>query len=586
MSASPYNGGMGGLTIAADLTLPVDLATDTSAILARKGAGKTYTGAVLFEEDVANGIPAVALDPLGAFWGLRASADGKSEGLPVTILGGEHGDAPLERTSGKLVADLVVDQPSWYVLDLSGFDTDAAQDQFAADFAARLYRAKAKEATRTPLHLIIDEADSFAPQQAKGRERMLGAYEAIARRGRIRGIGSTFITQRPAVLNKNVLTQSEVLITLQITSPQDRKAVKEWAEGHADKAQVDEYLAGLASLKRGQAWVWSPTLDLFKQVQIRQRRTFDSSATPKPGETRAEPARLAAVDVERLREQMAESFEKAEAQDPKKLQAQVAALRRDLAAAQRDQPPAAVRVETVEVPVVPSEAVLALARVHEGLVSFCDALDTMASEVRPIAQELTRTLKEVEAHIDAPPTRGVAPPSAHPAPAERRAPAPVDGDVVLDKAQRKVLTVLAQHDGRTRQQLAMLAGYTWSGGFRNTLSALRTAGLIAGGNQETMHITDAGREALGDAVEPLPEGSALLDWWMGKLDSGQRKILRHLVDVYPAEVPGPALAEACGYEWSGGFRNYLSSLRTLELIVGKNMDGVRASDDLVQAVAA
>lgn len=183
------------IRIADDLALPVDIATDTSAILARKGAGKTYTGAVLFEEDVAVGIPAVALDPMGAFWGLRASADGTKEGLPVTILGGEHGDAPLERTGGKVVADLVVDQPSWYVLDLSSFDSNAAQDQFATDFAERLYRRKAPQEARTPLHLIIDEADSFAPQRAKGQERMLGAYEAIARRGRIRGIGSTFITQ-------------------------------------------------------------------------------------------------------------------------------------------------------------------------------------------------------------------------------------------------------------------------------------------------------------------------------------------------------------------------------------------------------
>src|SRR5437899_680610 len=97
-----------GLRISGDLVLPLNFVTKTAAILAQRRKGKTYTASVIAEEMVAAKQPFVALDPTGAWYGLRASADGKHEGLPVVILGGQHGDVPLERTGGRLIADLVV----------------------------------------------------------------------------------------------------------------------------------------------------------------------------------------------------------------------------------------------------------------------------------------------------------------------------------------------------------------------------------------------------------------------------------------------------------------------------------------------
>ena len=40
------------------------------------------------------------MDPKGDWWGLRAAADGKGPGLPIVIVGGEHGDVPLEVGAG------------------------------------------------------------------------------------------------------------------------------------------------------------------------------------------------------------------------------------------------------------------------------------------------------------------------------------------------------------------------------------------------------------------------------------------------------------------------------------------------------
>ncbi len=44
------------------------------------------------------------IDPAGAWWGIRSSADAKGEGLPVVIFGGEHGDVPRRSPSRRALA--------------------------------------------------------------------------------------------------------------------------------------------------------------------------------------------------------------------------------------------------------------------------------------------------------------------------------------------------------------------------------------------------------------------------------------------------------------------------------------------------
>lgn len=564
------------LRIAGGLSLPLDAVTQTFGILARKGAGKTYTAAVFAEELIGAGLPVVILDPLGAFWGLRSSADGEKAGLPVTILGGEHGDVPLDPHAGKVIAELVVEQPGAYILDLSSFESNAAQDRFVTDFAERLYRLKASK--RDPLHLIVDEADSFAPQRPMpGQQRMLGAFEAIVRRGRIRGLGVTLITQRPAVLNKNVLTQVECLITLQITAPQDRKAIDEWVAGNGTKEERDELIASLAALQKGEAWFWSPSwLQVFIRAQVRRRHTFDSSKTPEPGEV-VEPKRMAPVDLERLRERMAASIAKAEAEDPKKLQARIRELEREVAAK-----PTVVdeRIVHIEVPVLNGQ-VGELKEVVKNLVDVGRTISDVGDRIIQAIERVAVTSSERRTPVfDRP-----AGPRPAPAPPQPRqvTPAAPDGARALGKAERSILGVLAQFDSRTQTQVALMTGYSANGGgFRNALGALRSAGLIEGGRDD-LRITEAGVQAAGD-VEPLPTGEELLQHWLAhpQLGKAERLILDRLWNAYPDSLTQEHLAHDTGYEpTGGGFRNALGRLRTLQLITG-GREALQASHDLME----
>jgi hypothetical protein len=550
-------------------SLPPEAVTETFAILAKRGAGKTFTSAVMVEEMVKAGLPVVVVDPIGVWWGLRSSADGESPGLPVTILGGEHGDVPLELTAGALVADLVVDAPTPLVLDLSLMRKGEAR-RFMTDFLEQLYRRN-----RDPLHVVLDEADEWAPQRPqKGAERLLGACEDLVRRGRARGLGVTLISQRPAVIHKDVLTQTEVLVALRIIGPQDRDAIDAWIKVHGTADERAELLGSLAKLPIGTAWFWSPGwLDVFQMVKVRRRETFDSSATPKMGDRPIRPRALAAVDLHALKERMAETIERAEANDPKALRRRIAQLERDLRDARAATPEPLV--EEVEVPVLPDDLL-------ESLAELLTPAGALLSEVRE------RLADHQPGHVHAP---GLAPP-AHPTRAAAARPAPVavaerpradaaSGDApALAKADRAILTVLAQHpEGRTRTQIALLSGYSIkSSSLANSLGKLRSAGYVTKSG-DPVQATAEGVEALG-AYEPLPAGQSLYDWWAGRLSRAERAVLDVLANAWPEPVDRDTLAERSGYSaTSSSLANALGKLRSLELV-----DGWAAHDDFMAAV--
>jgi uncharacterized protein len=556
--------------------LPLELVTQSIAILAKRGVGKTYTAAVLCEEIHDAGVPPVIIDPTGAHWGLKASADGKRAGLPFVVFGGEHADLPLEEYSGEVIARAIIEQRFPAILDLSLF-RKGAMHRFLVGFFETLYRLN-----RQALHLVCDEADAYAPQKPYGDEaRTLGAMQDIVRRGRIRGIGCTLITQRPQVLNKDVLTQCEVLVTLRLVHPKDIGAIEDWIAVHGDPSVASKLIASLPSLPVGTAWFWAPGFgDLFERVQIRQRRTFDSSATPKPGEARVAPEKFAEIDLSRLGTEINAAAQRAKDNDPAELKREIARLKSELGKqpaapshqqleSARNEGFAEAKARTLEAHLRIASELAEIRKTVCALHDFTSACVTPGNGAVMALQDIARRPQVARAPIASRPAAGPAIVAAGFA-----------GE--LSKAERRVLTVLAQHpNGCEKGKLALLAGYSYSGGFRNTLSALRTSGHIAGGNEEMMRITPAGREVLG-GFDPLPSGRELAAYWLSHAQFGaaERAVLSVLIEN-PEGFSGPELAKASGYEFSGGFRNTLSTLRTAGVIVGKNGAVIRASEELL-----
>ena len=320
------------LNISATRQLPIDIGTETLAILGRRGSGKSNTGTVLIEELLDVGQQVVLLDPKGEGWGLKAQGGGP--GKDVVVFGEPEGDLPLREEHGEMIAEWVVSSGRSVVLSLAGFDSDAASRRFVARFAERLFTLKRRPQNHGPLMVVIEEAHLFVPQRVEGAQAdVVSRIQRLVRQGRSMGLGVTLIDQRAASVNKDVLTQIELLICHQLTSPHDRKAIDAWIEANAEPEQAAEFRRSLPTLQSGQAWIWSPAkLKLFERVNVRRRTTFDSGATPILGKSAAQRPAMREVDLDALRGQLDQVVEEKKANDPAELKKQIAGLQRDLAA--------------------------------------------------------------------------------------------------------------------------------------------------------------------------------------------------------------------------------------------------------------
>lgn len=588
------------IRISPDLTLPVDIATQTLLVVGKRGSGKSNTCVRMAEQLFAAGVPFVTIDPVDNWWGVKASGDGKGAGLAVYVFGGKHADAPLEPGGGALMADVLIESRVSAVLSVKHF-TLRERARFVADFAHRLF-----ERNTEPLHVFLEEAHEVAPQdKLHGDELMVNRVCNLAKLGRSCGIGVSAITQRPASLSKNLTTQAEILVAHRLIGPQDIAAIREWIKYHGDS---EEILGELSGLGVGEAFLWAPGFPESKplgltRVQFLRRETFDSAATPKVGEKAREPRKLAPVDLAAIGEKMSATIERAKADDPKALRARIVGLERELAAAKKATP--AAKVERVEVPITSDKEAAALDKAAQALTTLFDAhqrdlrrvVDAVAEKLQEHSARLALAMparRSAEARInghDVAPllTRRaadgregvVAPASAarnghapYPRPVRlvsatppRSADAGDDGS--LPKGAREMLRALAmfEPDGMTRAQVATFTGISVTGGtFAKYLSIMRTRELVVV-DGEQLRATGAGLSAAGDLSDAPRSTEELVALWRGKLAAGARAMLDVLVAAHPRTVSRAELGAATSIEPSGGtFAKYLSTLHSAGLV--------------------
>jgi len=554
------------MKLAKNFDVPADIVTKAVGVMGVRGSGKSYTDTRLFELLHAEGAQQIAIDPTGVWWGLRLAANGKDAGLDVPVLGGLHGDIPLEPDAGALVARMLVETGSSAILDVN-LMTKAGERRFATDFAEALFLEKKRAKVRTPLMVHVEEAQVFVPQRVpRGGERMLGAFESLVKLGRNFGIGVSLVSQRPQSVNKDALNQVEVLICMQINGSQERKAIREWVVDNVGDGP--DLMRRLPELRTGEAVFWSPSwLRELREIQVSKKWTYDASATPTLGK-RSKAVEPKPLDLGALQDAMAEVVERATQDDPKVLRARIVELERELAQ----------RPERV-VHVGPGEDSIGSAlrgRVLEALRALVSEFEA-AGEAGG-ASDVPSALTSSKRRCAAPRAAAAAPPQAT---RPKRVAAPVAGSVKLSKGERAVLTALAQLQPRplSKRQLALTSGYSpKSSTMRNILSSCRTAAFITDLGDGSIAITTEGLGAVG-GVEPLDADARRL-LWISKLGAGPRAFMEALIEAWPNALSRDQLEERTGYsQGSSTFRNNLSALRAPELVVVAG-DMVTASDEL------
>jgi uncharacterized protein len=591
------------LHIANNLALPAsDAVTRTMVVYGGRGMGKTNFGTVLCEELARARLRFCYIDPMGHLWGLRHSADGKGPGIEVLILGGRHGDIPIDPTSGAVVADLVADEQVNVVVDISRRAdgkswSKGERIRFVTDYAKRLYERQGER--MRPIMQIIDEAARFIPQIARhGDDQVaacIGAVEQMVEEGRGVGIGVTLITQRSARLSKSVAELAEAMIAFRTIGPNSVDAILDWFGEHILKDRWKSLVEKLRTLPRGYALVVSPGWLGFEGVAfIRQRNTFDSSATPKAGHERRARGSGAKPDLARYTERMKATIEHVLESDPKHLKRRIAELEAILAKANHK----AERIEEkidrviekrVEVPVVKDAQIKRLEVVADRALKHVELFQRISDGLR---LDLSRSA--IHFHRINP---AAVPPPARPLPDIRapvHAPAPTPtraqetgSNGAMTPAVRRVLesAALLYPEPVSRKQLATLSGYRPKGGrFNNILSELRSRGLLAG-RADDMRVTDEALNHIDPKVTGYKSPAEMRDMWRARLAPAEWRVLEAAMGGYPGTLTREELAARVlprPYSPSAGrFNNLLSSLRSAALLEG-TADALRVSPHLME----
>lgn len=540
-------------------TLPITLVTSTQAILARKRSGKSYTASVQAEELLEHKQQVIVFDPTSAWHGLRSSSDGTGAGYSIVIFGGDQADAPLDWHSGRAMAAAVVEHGFSAIFDIGNLHTEE-QVQFVMDFCSELLRIN-----RNALHVYMDEADTFAPQKPLGllQNKCLGTVSRMVKQGGIKGIGFTMITQRPASVNKDVLSQVDILTVLRMSHPLDIKAATDWIKSEVTVDFAKTVEAALPSLPVGTAFFCSASLGIGDRVQVRKRCTFNSGATPKPGERRIEPKVLAPIDIEKLGQQIAASVQRAKEDSPEFLKKKIAELEKQVTKGGKDDMAGLAEhiaeLEAQAAEIIPLREEIETIRNREQ--RLFDGLKTMLATYYE-GTEMLYHPSSGETSATAPDPITIAP-SRTPPTVQVSIAAPVTEEGI-NTPQQRILNAMATlyalpEADVTIEWISLTAGTTpRARGFEENMRQLKKKGLIEG-----IRLTDAGKKIARVDATPATFNS-ILDRLAVMVSGPQLDILKHL-KVF--RMSPEDLASSMGTtERSRGFEENIRQLKKRELI--------------------
>lgn len=250
-------------------------------ICGKSGSGKSNSASVLIEKTLDAGRPLFIIDVEGEYYGLKESYEllhaGADEMCDIQV-GPEHGER---------LAQLGIEQGVPIILDLSGFLDESEADELVGAVARALFATAKQE--REPFPVFVEECHEFLPQSGSAGETSK-AFIRISKRGRKHGLGLVGISQRPASVDKEFITQCNILVWHRLTWKNDTKVVRD-VLGSAYRQQVD-------SLGDGEAFVnVDPDIlsdvpgvtDDILRVQFDRKQTYDAGEAPGlAGESRPE----------------------------------------------------------------------------------------------------------------------------------------------------------------------------------------------------------------------------------------------------------------------------------------------------------
>ena len=152
------------------------------------------------------------------------------------------------------------------VIDMTGILPEL-QAMVVSRLLTDIFEAR-KRRLISPGMVVVEEAHNYIPERGTGNAASTNIIRTIAAEGRKFGLGLMVITQRPARVDKNVISQCNTQIIMRVTNPNDLKALSKGLEGMTSDLEEE-----IKRLPAGVAMLVSNEIERPITVSIRPRKS-------------------------------------------------------------------------------------------------------------------------------------------------------------------------------------------------------------------------------------------------------------------------------------------------------------------------
>jgi len=202
--------------------------------------------------DLRDIIDAVNRSKSNARWNVIASL----ESLDSIGVFSEHGTS-----AGELVRN-----GKCSTINMKGVPPDV-QEVVVARLTKELFDAR-KAGKIPPFLFVVEEAHNYCPERGFRSSVSSNILRTVASEGRKFGMGLCIISQRPAKVDKNIISQCNTNIILKVTNPNDLKAIIQSVEGLTNQTYRE-----IQRLPIGIALISGASLQIPIMAEIRTRET-------------------------------------------------------------------------------------------------------------------------------------------------------------------------------------------------------------------------------------------------------------------------------------------------------------------------